>query len=76
MTYNISVEKGVEIPNSNAASGYGKYPWSKMLPGDSFFVSDKNLSKPGYRPTTPKFKTTSRVLTEHGEKGVRIWRTK
>jgi|TARA_B100000767_G_C19483146_1_gene417052 hypothetical protein len=71
----IKVDKGIKIPKSHYGVGYGKYPWLGMRNGDSFFIPDKQLSKPGYRPTTPLFKTTSRIQVESNEKGVRVWRT-
>jgi len=74
MSHQIKVEIGIEIPKSHYGSGYGKYPWLDMEKGASFFISDKKLSKPGFRPTTPLFKTASRIQVEDGEKGVRVWR--
>jgi len=72
----IRIDSNVKISESNYGQGYGKYPWRNMKEGDSFFMSDKSLPKPGYRPTTPLFKTISRVTIEHGVKGVRIWKGK
>tara|TARA_B100000780_G_C20809792_1_gene321715 strand:+ start:243 stop:503 length:261 start_codon:yes stop_codon:yes gene_type:complete len=74
MSLQIKVETGIDIPKSHYGSGYGKYPWLDMEKGSSFFISDKKLSKPGYRPTTPLFKTASRIQVENGEKGVRVWK--
>tara|TARA_Y100000356_G_C11032046_1_gene168999 strand:- start:89 stop:313 length:225 start_codon:yes stop_codon:yes gene_type:complete len=71
---NVKIESGISIPDSNFAKGYGKYPWRNMQQGDSFFISEKQLPNPKYRPSTPLFKTTSRVVIENGEKGVRVWK--
>ena len=70
----ISIEKGIKIPENQFAKGYGKYPWRRMNKGESFFVSEKQLPNPKYRPSTPLFKTISRVVIENGEKGVRVWK--
>ena len=70
----INIQSGVPIPENQFAKGYGKYPWRSMNPGDSFFMSEKHLPNPKYRPSTPLFKTISRVVIEGGEKGVRVWK--
>ena len=71
---NISIDKGMKIPENHFAKGYGKYPWRKLNKGDSFFISEKLLPNPKYRPSTPLFKTASRVVIENGVQGVRVWK--
>ena len=69
----FKIDNNVAIPQPHG-SGYGRYPWHDLKEGQSFFVSDKHLSKPGARPSTPLYKTVSRILTENGVQGIRIWR--
>jgi hypothetical protein len=64
----------MKIPDNQFAKGYGKYPWRKMVSKDSFFIPAKQLPNPKYRPSTPLFKTISRVVVEDGVPGVRVWR--
>jgi hypothetical protein len=45
-----------------------------MVSKDSFFIPAKQLPNPKYRPSTPLFKTISRVVVEDGVPGVRVWR--
>lgn len=72
------VEKGVPIPESRGQ--HGKYPWSKLRPGDSFFVAGQTSQTFGtarqYAATRHGITLISRTVTERGKSGVRVWRTK
>ena len=70
----FKVENNVPLPESKYGLGTGKYPWHQLLPGQSFFVPEHHLSNPKHRPSTPLFKTRSRVCVENGIKGVRVWK--
>jgi len=70
--YNI--QSNLEIPTSKYGTGTGKYPWHQLESGDSFFVPEHALANPKARPSTPLFKTSSRVCIENGQKGIRVWK--
>ena len=68
------IEKDVPTPPANRS----KYPWRKMAVGDSFFapaalqrVIGSNASRVGKKLGR---KYVTRVMTENGIEGVRVWR--
>lgn len=75
----FKIETDIPIPTS--LNGYSsKYPWEKLEIGHSFFVKDK---KPPALSTTRRYaekkfhtKYASKLVTENGVQGTRIWRIK
>lgn len=72
------VERGIPLPKRIKPC---KYPWAEMKVGDSFLI-DAPLSRMvnatrswGMRHKW-KFALRERKLEQHGEQGIRIWRTK
>lgn len=73
----LMIDKNVPIPPERRKPN--KYPFADMKVGDSFFA-------PGMRPeqiagSIVKYRGqgwefTRRALTENGEAGTRVWRTK
>lgn len=72
MTMPIRIEKNVPMPVS-ARDGRNMYPWSDMLPGDSFFVE---TGKPEnfIRNVYPKNRDGKRFVAKKMAGGVRVWR--
>jgi hypothetical protein len=79
----FQIDKNIPVPNE----GREKYPWSKMQPGDSFFVpggrqttADKRpglmvqITVPAAAKRVPGTKWAVRQATENGVNGVRVWR--
>lgn len=83
------VEKGIPLPRAlggSARGGVSKWPWAQMEPGDSFFAAgyvqstqqrlgQELLMRAGAGTRVlPGSKWASRLLTENGVRGVRVWR--
>lgn len=73
-------ESGVPIPQLKYGANGGKYPWSELLVGDSFFVPHATIHRMStlcsHRCERYEVKYTCRTVVESGVKGVRVWRTK
>lgn len=83
----IKIDKGVPLSAPPTGPGSAKYPWRKMVVGDSFFVAGlrvgggksrsgntKGFSTSGGKNMVPGSKWCSRTVTENGIRGVRVWR--
>jgi len=85
----IPIESGVPLPRvkRNPPPKQEKYPWSRMQPGDSFFVPGGRQTSADKRPGVvvtvahnsaekrfPGTKWATRQVTENGINGVRVWR--
>jgi hypothetical protein len=71
----IQIDKGIPVPERKDSTGRPETrPWSEMEPGDSFFeASDKkNINIPMKYRLRAKWKT--RIVTENGVRGCRVWR--
>lgn len=81
----IEIDKNIDLPAASRGAGIGGiYPWKELGVGDSFFVPAKdgvrtlqrNLSCGGrlYTRRHGGGGFATRVVTENGVKGVRVWR--
>jgi hypothetical protein len=81
----IKIDQGIPLPGrNNTRGGPGKWPWTEMRPGDSFFAAGYVQTKvQGDAPTfstrwganmVPGSKWATRFVTENGVQGVRVWR--
>lgn len=72
----VTVDKGVPLPPL-VAGRHAKYPWRTMEVGDSFVFPGARSGAGASIVNGAKatgFKFTQRVVTENGERVVRIWR--
>jgi len=70
----FEIQKGLPIPPKSQGRYPCKYPLSQMEVGDSFFVPEPGHPNTKGRAETLGFKFTTRVVTENGVKGTRVWR--
>lgn len=86
----VNVDKNIPLPargvGAVAAHGNSKWPWRKMKMGDSFFAAGyaqstsqrKNgqlvISTTAGVSAIPGSKWATRLVTENGVRGVRVWR--
>jgi hypothetical protein len=75
----FKIEKNIPIPKADRGPGPGrneKYPWSEMVPGDSFFVPETKVSRIyGAAWKASKRHNVKFVVRKVGD-GVRVWREK
>ena len=88
----VEIEQEIPIPGRRGGvSGFGRparWPWRQMKTGDSFFAAGyvQNMSQrtseertlgvgPG-KKIIPGSEWTTRLVTENGQRGVRVWRVK
>ena len=82
------IDKDMPIPPPRR-SATAKWPWHDMQPGDSFFApgyvqvlaqrtvdKERLLTTSAGKWTTPGTSWASRLVTEDGVRGVRVWRVK
>ena len=81
----VTIDKGVPLPGRSSVRG-SRWPWRGMKPGDSFFAAGyvqaptqrvgkepvMNTSSP--RQMCPGTTWATRLVTEDGVRGVRVWR--
>lgn len=76
----FEVQSGIPLKRARGR-GRRKYPWDTMEVGGSFFVADaeqKQLAHAAYmwrRNNDMSRRFETRVTTENGVHGVRVWRT-
>ena len=84
----VKIDKGVPVPPPHRNKGApAKWPWRDMEPGDSFFApgyvqalaqrtvdKERLLSISTIKRTIPGTSWTTRLVTEDGVRGVRVWR--
>lgn len=85
----VKIDKGVALPTSGGGRTKSfLWPWHQMKKGDSFFASGyiqqpnqrtngERLLGIGYpKRNIPDSEWTTRMVTENGVRGVRVWRVK
>jgi len=86
----VKIDKGVPMPPRSGNKGApAKWPWHGMEPGDSFFapgyvqrISQRGVDKEPYfsasgpTRTLPGTTWETRLVTEDGVRGVRVWRVR
>lgn len=75
-----TIEKGVPIPppfkKRNTHTHRPKYPWSDMVPGDSFFVPDIPSASMSCTVATRERRNPGEKYTVRARAGgVRVWKT-
>ena len=67
------IEKGVILPNLSVG---GKYPYSSMEIGDSFFVPSSDASTPTVRQRAYQYgrEAGMKFRTRSEKNGLRVWR--
>lgn len=79
MTSEIKIDKGVPVP-SRGGGRRPKYPWARMEVGDSIFepgVCQNTIAgiARGWRNrNAPDQMHRTKIVTENGVRGVRVWR--
>lgn len=68
----IDVDKGISVPSILAVKG--KYPWSLMDIGDSFFIEGKAPKDISGPRANAERKTGAKFISRKVQGGVRIWR--
>lgn len=69
----ITIDKNIPRPDRIKIKGRpGKYPWTQMEIGDSFFVADTSVKKFNTGGATKRTGHKYSVRTEGA--GVRVWR--
>lgn len=75
----FKIEKNIPIPKADRGSGSGrneKYPWSKMVPGDSFFVPQIKVSSIIGSAWRASKRHNAKFTVRKVDGGVRVWREK
>jgi len=76
----MEIEKNIPIPGKKGGNRNLRYPWDKMEVNDSVFITGKSqqtishAAKEWTRRNNLSKKFTTRIVTENGVKGVRVWR--
>lgn len=71
----IEIEKGIPMPERSKTGRKGKYPFSEMEVGDSFFLDDKTQKSVASTVTSARKKFGFTFAARDEDTGVRIWRT-
>ena len=86
----VKIDKSMPVPPPYRSKGRAaKWPWAEMQPGDSFFApgyvhalaqrtvdKERILTVSGGKLTMPGTSWATRLVTEAGVRGVRVWRVK
>ena len=85
----VKIDKGVPLPTRSsvrASVRESKWPWREMKPGDSFFAAgyaqttaqrvgnELTMSTAAGSKLLPGTTWATRLVTENGVRGVRVWR--
>lgn len=72
------IERGKPVPRPGASAR--TFPFEKMSPGESFFLAAKGTQTAKDRQSSVLsaarrrgYRVTTRILTEGGKRGVRVW---
>ena len=83
----VKIDKGVPVPPAKKGGSVCRWPWHDMSPGDSFFApgyvqalaqrtvdKERILTIGGGKRTRLGTSWATRLVTEDGVRGVRVWR--
>ena len=78
LIFSYQIDSAIPLPDPKHGDGRRKYPFPLMSVGDSFFVAGATrarlVSSIRCAQSTSTRRFATRIVNEHGVKGVRCWR--